>query len=99
MRYGIPDFKMEKYNIDRRIDQMEKEGVVFEKSVLVGKESKRCKELLGKVLSPEALENDFDAVLIAGGAEQPGTFLFQVDNYLESTLLWTFFLCKYDLCR
>ena len=37
LRYGIPDFKMEKYNIDRRIDQMEKEGVVFEKSVLVGK--------------------------------------------------------------
>ena len=48
LRYGIPDFKMEKYNIDRRIDQMEKEGVVFEKSVLVGKTSrKRCKEFPG----------------------------------------------------
>jgi glutamate synthase (NADPH/NADH) small chain len=72
LRYGIPDFKMEKYNIDRRIDQMEKEGVVFEKSVLVGKVSQKdAKNFAGKVLSPEALENDFDAVLIAGGAEQP----------------------------
>ena len=72
LRYGIPDFKMEKYNIDRRIDQMEKEGVVFEKSVLVGKTSEKdAKNFSGKVLNPEALENDFDAVLIAGGAEQP----------------------------
>ena len=72
LRYGIPDFKMEKYNIDRRIDQMEKEGVIFEKSVLVGKISQKdAKNFSGKILSPETLENDFDAVLIAGGAEQP----------------------------
>ena len=72
LRYGIPDFKMEKYNIDRRIDQMEKEGVIFEKSVLVGKVSQKdAKNFSGKILSPETLENDFDAVLIAGGAEQP----------------------------
>ena len=72
MRYGIPDFKMEKYNIDRRINQMEKEGVIFEKSVLVGKISQKdAKNFSGKILSPETLENDFDAVLIAGGAEQP----------------------------
>ena len=60
MRYGIPDFKMEKYNIDRRIDQMEKEGVVFEK-VFGGKISQKdAKNFSGKVLSPETLENDFD---------------------------------------
>ena len=51
---------------------MEKEGVVFEKSVLVGKISQKdAKNFSGKILSPETLENDFDAVLIAGGAEQP----------------------------
>ena len=72
LRYGIPDFKMEKYNIDRRIDQMEKEGVVFEKSVLIGKLSEtESGKFLGKVLDPESLANNFDAVLIAGGAEQP----------------------------
>ena len=72
LRYGIPDFKMEKYNIDRRIDQMEKEGVIFEKNVIVGKVSQKdAKNFSGKILSPETLENDFDAVLIAGGAEQP----------------------------
>ena len=71
LRYGIPDFKMENYNIDRRIDQMEKEGVIFEKSVLVGKVSQKdAKNFSGRILV-RVLENDFDAVLIAGGAEQP----------------------------
>ena len=73
---------------------MEKEGVVFEKSVLVGKVSQKdAKNFSGRILS-RVLENDFDAVLIAGGAEQPRDLLSQVGNYLESTLLWIFFLCR-----
>src|SRR3954471_1080964 len=60
LRYGIPDFKMEKHHIDRRIRQMEAEGVVFHCGVNVG------------VTKPFAsLHNAFDAVLFAGGAEEP----------------------------
>jgi len=72
LRYGIPDFKMEKYNIDRRIEQMEKEGVSFERSVFIGKLPEKEKtSFSGKVLSPQSIQKDFDAILIAGGAEQP----------------------------
>ena len=60
LRYGIPDFKMEKHHIDRRVQQMEAEGVVFHCGVNVG------------VAKPFAsLHNEFDAVLFAGGAEDP----------------------------
>ena len=73
LRYGIPDFKMEKSLIDRRAGQLEAEGVVFRTGVLIGalpKDSKVAnwsKETLGA----EQLLKDFDAVLLAGGAEQP----------------------------
>ncbi|HWZ48546.1 MAG TPA: glutamate synthase subunit beta [Herbaspirillum sp.] len=72
LRYGIPDFKMEKSHIDRRVKQMEAEGVIFRTSVLVGKDfptnvSNEAKE----TIAPEQLKKDFDAVIIAGGAEQP----------------------------
>jgi glutamate synthase (NADPH/NADH) small chain len=60
LRYGIPDFKMEKHHIDRRIRQMEAEGVVFHYGVEVG---------AGKPF--DALHNEFDAVLVANGAEAP----------------------------
>ena len=60
LRYGIPDFKMEKHPIDRRVAQMEAEGVVFH----YGKN-------VGVNLEPERLIEDFDAVLLAGGAEAP----------------------------
>ncbi|MFT3819494.1 MAG: glutamate synthase subunit beta [Rubrivivax sp.] len=72
LRYGIPDFKMEKTHIDRRVEQMKAEGVVFRTGVLVGafpKDSKvtnDAKETLGA----EQLLKDFDAVLLTGGAEQ-----------------------------
>ncbi len=72
LRYGIPDFKMEKYHIDRRIDQMRVEGVTFHTGVLVGK--KFPKEILNlsmKIIAPEKLMDEFDAVIIAGGAEWP----------------------------
>lgn len=60
LRYGIPDFKMEKHYIDRRIRQMELEGVTFRPSVEVG-----------VALSVESLAENFDAVVMAGGAENP----------------------------
>jgi glutamate synthase (NADPH/NADH) small chain len=60
LRYGIPDFKMEKHHVDRRIRQMEAEGVTFHYGVNVGA-TMPAKELL----------EGFDAVLLSGGAEKP----------------------------
>ena len=60
LRYGIPDFKMEKGIIDRRIRQMEAEGVVFRPGVHVGVD-----------LPARSLPDDFDAVVLAGGSERP----------------------------
>ncbi|MGD0871234.1 MAG: glutamate synthase subunit beta [Bryobacteraceae bacterium] len=60
LRYGIPDFKMEKRLIDRRLDQMRAEGVEFRTGVHVGVD-----------VQAEELRADHDAVLLAGGAEQP----------------------------
>jgi glutamate synthase (NADPH/NADH) small chain len=76
LRYGIPDFKMEKSHIDRRVKQMEAEGVVFRTGVFVG----AAKDGLGKdskvtnwakeTITPEQLNKEFDAVLLTGSAEQ-----------------------------
>ena len=72
LRYGIPDFKMEKSHIDRRVEQMEAEGVTFRTSVLIGKDFPASVNNWAKeTIFPEDLENDFDAVILAGGAEQP----------------------------
>ncbi len=72
LRYGIPDFKMEKSHIDRRVEQMQAEGVTFRTSVLVGKDFPGTITNWSKeTVSPEQLQKDFDAVIIAGGAEQP----------------------------
>jgi glutamate synthase (NADPH) small chain len=73
MRYGIPDFKLEKSHIDRRVAQMEAEGVVFRTGVLVGAlpEGTRVNNLSSETVTPEALLQDFDAVLLSGGAEHP----------------------------
>ena len=72
LRYGIPDFKMEKTHIDRRVAQMEAEGVVFRLGVLVGKmpEGSKVANWAKDTISAEQLKADFDAVLLAGGAEQ-----------------------------
>jgi glutamate synthase (NADPH) small chain len=73
LRYGIPDFKMEKGLIDRRIEQMEAEGVVFRNSVYIGGEGFPTHIQNGsrETISPKQLKADFDAVVIAGGAEMP----------------------------
>ena len=60
LRYGIPDFKMEKSHIDRRMEQMEAEGVEF-----------RVNQNVGENVDPDQLVKDFDAVILAGGAEWP----------------------------
>jgi glutamate synthase (NADPH/NADH) small chain len=60
LRYGIPDFKMEKHLIDRRMKQMEAEGVLFRTGVNVGKD-----------ISVQRLLDDYDAIVLSGGAELP----------------------------
>jgi glutamate synthase (NADPH/NADH) small chain len=60
LRYGIPDFKLEKQVIDRRLEQMKAEGVVFQTGVCVGID-----------LSAAELRKSFDAVVLATGSEQP----------------------------
>lgn len=72
LRYGIPDFKFEKSHIDRRVAQMEAEGVVFKTSVLVGTlpEGSKVTNWAKDSISPEQLKQDFDAVLLTGGSEQ-----------------------------
>lgn len=72
LRYGIPDFKMEKSHIDRRVEQMRAEGVTFRTGVFVGKDFPATVTNWSKeTISPEQLQKDFDAVIIAGGAETP----------------------------
>jgi glutamate synthase (NADPH/NADH) small chain len=60
LRYGIPDFKMEKHLINRRLVQMEAEGVQFRTSTEVGVH-----------VSVESLKENFDAIVLSGGAEDP----------------------------
>jgi glutamate synthase (NADPH) small chain len=73
LRYGIPDFKMEKHHIDLRVDQMKAEGVIFKTGVLVAELPKDVKvtNWAKETISPKALLQEFDAVLLTGGAEQP----------------------------
>jgi glutamate synthase (NADPH) small chain len=59
LRYGIPDFKMEKHYIDRRMEQMQAEGVTF-----------HCGAHVGVNVPAERLLEDYDALVLAGGAEK-----------------------------
>ena len=72
LRYGIPDFKMEKSHIDRRVAQMEAEGVVFKTATLIGAmpEGSKVTNDAKTTISAEQLKKDFDAVLLCGGSEQ-----------------------------
>ncbi len=60
LRYGIPDFKLEKHHLDRRMHQMEIEGVIF-----------RCGMNVGVDVTVERLLDDYDVLVMAGGAEDP----------------------------
>jgi glutamate synthase (NADPH/NADH) small chain len=72
LRYGIPDFKMEKTHIDRRVQQLEAEGVKIRTSVLVGNwpEGSKVTNWSKETISADQLKKDFDAVLLTGGSEQ-----------------------------
>ena len=72
LRYGIPDFKMEKSHIDRRAKQLVAEGVTLRTNVMVGELPKGSKVTNWAVetISPAQLQKDFDAVLLTGGSEQ-----------------------------
>ena len=66
LRYGIPDFKMEKHHIDRRIAQMQAEGVQFRPNWHIGKD-----------IPASQLMKDFDALVLAGGSEHPRDLAIQ----------------------
>ncbi len=72
LRYGIPDFKMEKSHIDLRVEQMTQEGVHFRTGVMVGALPKDSKVInwAKETITPAQLQKDFDAVMLTGGAEQ-----------------------------
>ena len=71
LRYGIPDFKMEKSHIDRRLDQMRAEGVEFRANTCVGELAPIAGNVAPAIVAPQALMAQFDAVVLAAGAEQP----------------------------
>jgi len=75
LRYGIPDFKLEKSHIDRRVAQMEAEGVVFKTGVLVGawpadRAASKVTNDAKTTVTADELKAQFDAVVLTGGSEQ-----------------------------
>ena len=73
LRYGIPDFKMEKSHIDRRVAQMEAEGVTFRTKVCVGTKPgvTGINDDAVEVVTADQLKSEFDAVILAAGSEVP----------------------------
>ncbi len=71
LRYGIPDFKLEKLHIDRRVAQMKAEGVEFKTGVLIGAldDGAKVTNWSNRHIDAAALVTSFDAVVLAGGAE------------------------------
>lgn len=78
LRYGIPDFKLDKRLIDWRMAQLEAEGVKFKTNTFIGKDApgpanwpRGIVNDARKTVSPKELQKEFDAVILAGGSEQP----------------------------
>jgi len=73
MRYGIPDFKLDKNLLNWRMAQLEAEGVKFQTSTFIGKNlpGSGVANDAQKVISPDELKKKFDAVILAGGSEHP----------------------------
>ena len=74
LRYGIPDFKLDKSVIDRRAAQLEAEGVVFKTNTLIALDSSLPAGVANdakNVVTPAQLDAEFDAVVLAGGSETP----------------------------
>ena len=70
LRYGIPDFKMEKHLIDQRVAQMQAEGVTFMPSTYIGSPEDSAAAGL-TVKTPAELDAEFDAIVLSGGCESP----------------------------
>jgi len=74
LRYGIPEFKMEKHVLDQRIEQMTKEGTIFITSALVGEFSNEVKGAAApdaNKISAGSIRDDFDAIILAIGSTRP----------------------------
>jgi len=73
LRYGIPDFKLDKGVVDRRLDQLRAEGIKFRTGVYVGGAPlpKGVVSDARESISAEQIKHQFDAIVLAGGAEQP----------------------------
>jgi len=73
MRYGIPDFKLDKNLLNWRMAQLEAEGIKFQTSTFIGKNlpGSGVANDAQKVISPDELKKKFDAVILAGGSEHP----------------------------
>ncbi len=70
LRYGIPDFKLEKHLIDQRMVQMQAEGVTFCPSTYIGNPEDSAAQGVA-VMTPQQLDEQFDAVVLSGGCETP----------------------------
>lgn len=70
LRYGIPDFKLEKHLIDQRVVQMQAEGVTFSTSTYIGQPGDVAAQGVS-VITPEQLQQQFDAIVLSGGCETP----------------------------
>jgi glutamate synthase (NADPH/NADH) small chain len=86
LRYGIPDFKLEKWVVDRRIRLMEKEGVVFETGVVVGAD-----------ISWRFLKDRFDVICLAGGARKPRDLSIP-GRELSGIHFAMDYLCQQNMC-
>jgi glutamate synthase (NADPH) small chain len=73
LRFGIPDFKLDKRLIDWRMAQLAAEGVKFQTNTFIGKDApgRGIANDATKTISPKELQKEFDAVILAGGSEQP----------------------------
>ncbi len=73
LRYGIPDFKLDKRLIDWRVAQLEAEGVQFETGAFIGQDAlaREIANDAARIIAPKQLLKNFDAIILTGGAEQP----------------------------
>ena len=93
LRYGIPDFKMEKHVIERRVEQMEAEGVVFHYECNIGDVTSDDDP---QNISTEELVKSHDAVILAIGAENPRDLPIEGRELMVYILPWNFYRNKID---
>ena len=86
LRYGIPDFKMEKHHIDRRVEQMQAEGVNF-----------HFEKNIGIDLSMADIEKNYDAIILSGGSENRVIYRLKEEILAGFISQWTFCLYRTKL--